>query len=102
MAVKKASAKAAAKNAPAKRVRKERQFPALTFEEALALPEAIQKYAAGYKVRRLTLFEKLNKSPDGREAKKLITASGRYWINEGQLHRRILGDHDGGEGSNRR
>ncbi len=83
MAVKKVSAKAAAKNAPAKRVRKERKFPALTFEEALALPQAIQKYAAGQKVRRLTLFEKLNKSPDGREAKKLITASGQYGLTKG-------------------
>lgn len=83
MGVRKTPAKAAANNAPAKKARKDRKFPALTLEEALALPEAIQKYAAGQKVRRLTLFEKLDKSPDGREAKKLITASGQYGLTEG-------------------
>ena len=79
MAAKKTSPKRAAKVAASKRSRKprkERKFPALTFEEALALPEAIQKYAAGQKVRRLTLFERLTKDPDSNEARKIITASG--------------------------
>ena len=53
--------------------RKERQFPALTFEEVLPLAEAIQKYAAGQKVRRLTLFEKLDRSPDSADSKRLVT-----------------------------
>ena len=76
----------AAKVAASKRSRKprkERKFPALTFEEALALPEAIQKYAAGQKVRRLTLFERLNKNPDSNEARKFITASGQYGLTKG-------------------
>jgi hypothetical protein len=87
MAAKKTTAKAAAKDAaatkPARKPRKERKFPPLTFEEALALPEAIQKYAAGQKVRRLTLFERLNKNPDSLEARKLITASGQYGLTKG-------------------
>src|SRR5580700_9399061 len=65
------------------RKRRERRFPALTFEEALVLPEAIQKYASGQQVRRLTLFEKLDKSPDSLEARKLITASGQYGLTKG-------------------
>ncbi|MEK6785338.1 MAG: hypothetical protein AABY61_07645 [Nitrospirota bacterium] len=67
----------------ARKTRTERKFPALTFEEALEIPEAIQKYAAGQKVRRLTLFEKLDKEPDGNEARHLITASGQYGLTKG-------------------
>lgn len=87
MPTKKASAKPVTKKiAPKKgerRTRTERKFPALTFEEALEIPEAIQKYAAGQKVRRLTLFEKLNKEPDSLEARQLVTASGQYGLTKG-------------------
>src|SRR5437588_7547147 len=87
MAVKKTSIKPAAKGAadskPARKPRKERKFPALTFAEALVLPEAIQKYASGQRVRRLTLFEKLDQSPESRESKTLITASGQYGLTKG-------------------
>src|SRR5260370_3051862 len=87
MALKKAPAKAAAaKQAaakPSRNPRKERKFPALTFEEALVLAEAIHKYAAGQKVRRLPLFEKLDESPDSHASKRLITASGQYGLTKG-------------------
>jgi len=86
MAARKTPAKAARKNPVAKssrKRRKERDFPALTFEEALTLAEAIQKYAPGQKVRRLTLFEKMDKSPDSKESKTLITASGQYGLTKG-------------------
>lgn len=83
----------AAKKTPAKfneavpkatrKPRKERKFPALTFEEALVLPDAIQRYASGQKVRRLTLFERLNKNPDSMNARQLITASGQYGLTKG-------------------
>jgi hypothetical protein len=63
--------------------RKERKFPPLTFEEALTIAEAIQKYAAGQKVRRLTIFEKLNKEPDNSESRRLVTASGQYGLTKG-------------------
>jgi hypothetical protein len=36
---------------PVRKPRKERKFPARTFQEALGIAEAIQKYAAGQKVR---------------------------------------------------
>ncbi len=58
-------------------------FPALTFEEALEIPEGIQKHASGLKVRRLTLFEKLNKEPDKFESRQLVTASGQYGLTKG-------------------
>lgn len=71
------------KTRPARKPRKERKFPALTFEEALTIPEAIQKYASGQRVRRLLVFEKLNKSPDSLESRRLVTASGQYGLTKG-------------------
>jgi hypothetical protein len=67
----------------ARKARKERKFPALTFAEALTIPEAIQKYASGQKVRRLIVFEKLNKEPDSAESRRLVTASGQYGLTKG-------------------
>lgn len=72
------------------RTRTERKFPALTFEEAISLGEAIQKFAAGQKVRRLTLFEKLDRSPDNAEARSLITASNQYGLTKGSYRAEFL------------
>jgi Nucleotide modification associated domain 3 len=65
-------------------------FPALTFEEALEIGEGIQKYAAGQRVRRLILFEKLNKEPDSYEARRLVTASGQYGLTKGGYQAEFL------------
>ncbi len=66
-----------------RRPRTERKFPATTFEEALTLAKAIQDLAGGQKVRRLTLFEKLDQSPDSSETRRLITASNQYGLTKG-------------------
>jgi len=63
--------------------RTERKFPAITFEEALTLAKAIQDHAGGQKVRRLTLFEKLDQSPDSTETRRLITGSNQYGLTKG-------------------
>jgi hypothetical protein len=68
---------------PARKPRKERKFPALTFEEALAIPDAIQRFGAGQKTRRLIVFEKLNREPDSVESRRLVTASGQYGLTKG-------------------
>ncbi len=83
-----AKKKAAGPKAP--RTRKERKFPALTFGEALTIAEGIQKYAAGQKVRRLTLFEKLNREPDSVESRRLVTASGQYGLTKGGYQAEFL------------
>jgi hypothetical protein len=72
------------------RKRKERTFPALTFEEALVLAEGIQRYAAGQRVRRLTLFEKLDKEPDSADSRRLVTASGQYGLTKGGYQAEFL------------
>jgi hypothetical protein len=63
--------------------RKTRSFPASTFEEALTLPLAIQRFAAGQPVRRVTLFDHLQKSPDSGHSRQLITNSSRYGLTKG-------------------
>jgi hypothetical protein len=60
-----------------------RSFPASTFEDALFLAQAIQQFAAGQKVRRLTLFDSLMKSPDSGDSRQLMTNSSRYGLTTG-------------------
>ncbi len=83
----KKASKKAAKKKRAKvargRARKARPYPASSFEDALPLGEAIMKYAAGDKVRRLTLLEQMNKSPNSGATKMMITNSGKYGITIG-------------------
>jgi hypothetical protein len=77
--------KAKDEKAPAKTRRKRvsRSFPAAPFEEALELPLAIQKIGGGEKVRRLTLFEQLDKSPESGPSRMMITNSSRYGLTMG-------------------
>jgi hypothetical protein len=78
-----------AKKAATKGERSERRehrttlFPAVPFEEALTIANAIQKHAAGQKVRRLTLFDSLGKSPDSGASRQLITNSNKYGLTKG-------------------
>jgi hypothetical protein len=71
-------------NGEGARTRMSRSFPASTFEEAFVLADAIQKFAPGQeKVRKLTLFDKLGKSPDSGPSRQLITNSSRYGLTKG-------------------
>jgi hypothetical protein len=81
--VKKAASKSSAAE-PRKRMM--RSFPASTFEEALTLPLAIQQFAAGQRVRRLTLFDNLQKSPESSWSRQLITNSTRYGLTSGSYN----------------
>jgi hypothetical protein len=63
-----------------------RTFPASTFEDALTLAEAIWKHAAGERIRRLTLFDAMSKSPESGTTRQLITNSGRYGLTSGSYH----------------
>jgi hypothetical protein len=68
-----------------------RSFPASTFQDALILAEAFQKFAAGQtKVRKLTLFDKLGKSPDSGGSRQLITNSSRYGLTTGGYQAEVL------------
>lgn len=60
-----------------------RTFPTFSFQESLQIAEAIQTHAAGAKVRRLTLFDALGKSPDSGTSRMLITNSSKYGLTTG-------------------
>jgi hypothetical protein len=67
-----------------------RPFPVLTYEEAQILGIAIQKYAAGNKVRRVTIFDNMGRSAEGSTTRSLITASNQYGITSGSYKAEYL------------
>lgn len=79
-----------AQNDTPRRRRTARLFPAMSFAEALFLGNAIQTHGAGQEIRRLTLFEALNRSPEGGTTRKLITSSGQYGITTGAYNAEFL------------
>jgi hypothetical protein len=80
---KKKGSRSRSKEAKGSRTRSSRPYPASSFAEALPLADAIHEYAAGQKVRRLTLLQQMQKSPTSSATKMLITNSGKYGITSG-------------------
>jgi hypothetical protein len=66
-----------------KETRTARPFPAASFKDSLIIAETIQKIGSGQKVRRLTLFESLDKSPESGPSRQLVTNSGAYGLTIG-------------------
>lgn len=58
-------------------------FPPVAFLTVLPLADAIQQHGAGQPTRRITIFDKLGKSPESSTSRLLITHSGRYGVTEG-------------------
>ena len=88
------SAQAKSKTSSVKDVRKEikkvtgraasKVFPTFSFQEALSIADAIQAHSGGTgRVRRITLFDTLNKSPDSGPSRQLVTNSARYGLTTG-------------------
>jgi len=75
--------KAKTRAAKLKRTRTPRIYPALSFEESLVIADAIQTYASGEKVARLTLLKQMNLSPTSSATQILITSSGKYGLTKG-------------------
>ena len=77
----------AKKDAPKKKRarRKQRPFPASTFEESLDFAKKIHGIASGQPVRRITLFDELGKSPESSASRQLIINAGRYGITKGGI-----------------
>ena len=70
---------------PAKRrrTRSARTFPASSFLEALPIAEGIHEFAAGQRIKRLTLFDKMGRSADSGPSRQLVTNSGQYGLTKG-------------------
>ncbi len=65
-------------------------FPPVAFSNALPLAEAIQLYGAGQPTRRITIFDKLGKSPESSASRLLISNSARYGLTKGGYQADIL------------
>ena len=65
-------------------------FPPVAFLSVLGLGDAIQQHAAGQPIRRITIFDKLGKSPESSGSRLLITNSGRYGVTKGSYKAEIL------------
>lgn len=68
---------------PPRRPRVQRNFPASSFEEALALAKSLLEFGAGQPVRRVSLFNHLNKSPESGPSRQLITNGNKYGLIKG-------------------
>ena len=58
-------------------------FPVMKFEDVLVLPEAVSEHGANGRIRRLTLFDRLSRSPESGPSRQLITDSGKYGLTFG-------------------
>jgi hypothetical protein len=70
-------------SATSKRVRSARPFPAVPFEEALTFAKEIFDFASGQPVRRLSLFDHLQRTPDSEPSRQLITNASKYDLLKG-------------------
>lgn len=67
----------------ARRSRTARPFPAGPFEDALAFAKDIYNLGSGTPVRRLTLFDHLQRTPDSGPSRMLITNANKYGLIKG-------------------
>ncbi|WP_368293879.1 hypothetical protein [Dehalobacter sp. TBBPA1] len=66
-----------------KKKRANRVIPTLSYEESLTIANGIWQYASGQKIRRITLFDQIGKSPDSGPSRTLVTTSSKYGITIG-------------------
>lgn len=74
----------------ARRKRVMRNFPASPFEEPLAFATQIFEFGSGEAVRRLTLFDHINKAPESGASRQLITNAGKYGLIKGGYQSDII------------
>jgi hypothetical protein len=65
------------------RGRSNRPFPAGPFDEALEFAKQVYDYASGQPVRRLSLFDHLQRTPDSGTSRQLITNASKYGLIKG-------------------
>jgi hypothetical protein len=65
-------------------------FPPVSFASAFPFAESVQKHGAGQPVRRLTLFEKLDRSPESSISREWITNAAKYGLIKGSYQAEVL------------
>lgn len=73
-----------------KRKRRVINFPTSTYEDSLEIANAIWKFASGQKIRRLTLFDNIGRSPDSSLSRSIITTSAKYKLTTGSYSAEFL------------
>ncbi len=74
----------------ARRRRVVRNFPASPFEEPLDFALQIFLFGSGDTVRRLSLFDHINKAPESGTSRQIITNAGKYGLIEGGYQSDII------------
>ncbi|WP_198353626.1 hypothetical protein [Sphingomonas sp. MA1305] len=81
-----ASQEAPSSSPKPRRGRSARPFPAGPFEEALQFSKEIYDFGSGQPVRRLSLFDHLQRMPDSGTSRQLITNSNKYGLVKGNFN----------------
>jgi hypothetical protein len=66
-----------------KKTRKRRLFPTMSFQECYEFAKVIYDMGVGQKVRRISVFNKLQKSPESGSSRALISACNKYGLISG-------------------
>jgi hypothetical protein len=69
-----------------KRTRRVMPYPLCTVEEVMNFAKSMYDLGSGHKVRRVTLFDHLGKSPDSGPSRTLITNAGKYGLIKGSYN----------------
>lgn len=67
-----------------------KSIPSMPFEDAIVLAQAIWDCASGRRVRKITLFDHIGKSPDSGPSRSLITSSSKYGLTTGGYQAEFL------------
>jgi hypothetical protein len=67
-----------------------RNFPASPFDETLDFAKQIFDFGSGEPVRRLSLFDHINKAPESGASRQLIINAGRYGLIKGGVQSDII------------
>lgn len=79
-----------------RRKRTARPYPSISFQEALELAEAIQRFAAGKKVRRVILLDHLGKTETTSATRNWILDAKKYGLTVGGIDSEYLALTDNG------
>jgi hypothetical protein len=72
------------------RGRKDRPYPLIQFEDCFNFAKSIYDLGSGQKIRRLTLFDKLGKSPESQQSRSLIINSNKYGLIKGSINSEFI------------
>ena len=73
-----------------RRRRTAKNFPLSPFHDVLVLAQTIHEHGLDGQLRRITVFDRLGRSPDSSTSRQLVTDSGRYGLTSGSYQAEYL------------